>query len=237
MTLPESRIRFLNPDPGIVHRSLSWEVRAKEICGQSRIEIRESDSGFRGFREGSCLRKRAVCQQNLTSNCLRNIRSPITSSIYQCPRDCNSFVNSKSHVARCLDVRPPWPRLRRPASSCRRRVPQLPLTAPTSRTPVTVSARAARQPITRPSANARAPRRSRQGRMVHSAVGSRAAAARAHPPPWASSPDRCRGAPRCACPCSTVPQTPQPRLLDGAAAAAARGAWGGSWIACSGFGI
>ena len=40
----------------IVHRSLSWEVRAKEPCGQSRIEIRESDSGFRGFWEGSCLR-------------------------------------------------------------------------------------------------------------------------------------------------------------------------------------
>ena len=39
----------------VFHRSLSWEVRAKELCGQSRIEIRESDSGFRGFREGSCL--------------------------------------------------------------------------------------------------------------------------------------------------------------------------------------
>ena len=36
----------------IVHRSLSWEVRAKEPCGQPRIEIRESDSGFRGFWEG-----------------------------------------------------------------------------------------------------------------------------------------------------------------------------------------
>ena len=39
----------------------------------------------------------------------------------------------------------PSPRLRRPASSCRRRVPQLPLTAPASRALVNVSARAARQ--------------------------------------------------------------------------------------------
>ena len=36
---------------------------------------------------------------------------------------------------------------------------------------------------------------------------------RAHPPPWASSPDRCRGAPRCARPCSTVPRFPTASLL------------------------
>ena len=34
-----------NPDPGIFHRSLSWEVRAKELWRQ-------------GFRGGTCLRKR-----------------------------------------------------------------------------------------------------------------------------------------------------------------------------------
>ena len=73
---------------------------------------------------------------------------------------------------------------------------------------VNVSARAARQPVTRPSANARAPRRSREWCTVQSR-----SRPRAHPPPWASSLDRCRGAPRCARPCSTVPRFPTASLL------------------------
>ena len=63
----------------------------------------------------------------------------------------------------------------------------------------------------------RQPTPEHRGGRENGAQCSRAAAPGAHPPPWASSLDRCRGAPRCARPCSTVPQVPTAspsRLLD-----------------------
>ena len=54
----------------------------------------------------------------------------------------------------------------------------------------------------------RQPTPEHRGGRENGAQCSRAAAPGAHPPPWASSLDRCRGAPRCARPCSTVPQVP-----------------------------
>ena len=63
MTLPESpesRIRFPNLDPGLSTGLFCPDFPRKRPVDNPRIGIQESDSGFRGFREGSCLRKRAV---------------------------------------------------------------------------------------------------------------------------------------------------------------------------------